>query len=330
MPTIHFYQGVYVDLKNVNVKENGEVERKEVPVEFEQLEQDIKEVINNNINNNCIMLDQNDKILFEIIGVGKFTSSDLKDYSEDELQNCDYIFGRLGKQKDLLDVQKRNKGDYRATVIETEENEYIEVFTYCYLFFETTEKEALTIAYLSSQSAPNIRHLGKLLSVYKNQGTNREMRIIPVICKDIVEFLNRKQIVNSISYKVSVPSDQVLAEIFDEGDIAIFDNFMNLKETEMVVTIKGTRGKNILKDRKILTWLFTKLQSKKNVSNIDIKAKNEGEEMMTYSYLDNKFAAKAVFNLDKDISENQRLEIIKRIVYNKYIENRKDIKEYIQ
>jgi len=331
MPTVHFYQGVYVDYQQTQEKENGKIERKEVPIKFEQLEQDIKEVINKNITpERCVILDKDATILFEIIGVGKFVSSTMEEYSEKTLEECDYIFGRLGKQKDLLDVQKRDKNNFKAVAIETEENEYIEVFTYCYVFFERVEKKALTIAYLSSQSAPNIRHLEKLLSNYKNKGKNRELHIVPIICKDIVEFLNRKEIVNSISYKVAVPSDEVLANIFDKEDVTGFDNFMNLKETEMVITIKGKRGKNILKDKNILKVLFDRLQEKRNVNNIDIKAKNEGEDMMTYSYLDNKFAANAKFNLEKNALESQRLEEIKGLLYKKYEENRNVIKEYIR
>lgn len=329
MPTIHFYQGVYIDIKKI-VKEGKKrakiIERK---VDFDIFEEEIKSIIINNINEeHCILLEENPNWrLMEIIGLGEFVKGkELYEYSEANLRKCDFVFGRLGRKKDISGVQRRDRETYSAQNIEKEEKEDIEIYTYFYIFFEKAqENKVMTIAYLSGQSAPGIRLLSNLVFRYGDKDSKR-LNIQPIITQDIINVIKRKEIINSFTYKIAVPVDGIL-----KGQLKLseddFDKFRNLNQAEIQITIAGKRNQDIFNDKNVLSDLVEKIPiyPKKKGKDITFKAKDSGEDLANYKYIDNKVVRKVEFEYQSTEKPEARQKEIKNKLYDMYMQNRKSL-----
>lgn len=333
MATIHFYQAVYIDVKKeveAKAKKHKGVETK---IDFDIFEKEFKEIIANNINDeNCILLEENpDWRLMEIIGLGEFIKgSNLYEYSVDNLEKSDFIFGRLGRKKEISGVQKRDRETYSAQDIEKSEKEDIEIYTYFYIFFEKAKtNRVVNIAYLSGQSAPNIRILCNLVSKYGDKD-NRQLLVSPILTKDIVGILKKKDILNSISYTLAVPSDKVLRELgLSEKE---FDNFRNLNHAEIEIKIKGERNKNILANKDFLDGIVQKILNNGNSKEkkLSFKAKNTDEQLAEYRYIDNKVVRKVEFEYQTTDNPAARQDEIKDKLYEIYKQNRNTLLEFVR
>ena len=321
--TVHFYRGSYNEI-SVDTTDGKNLKKVEKPIPFAESEAKLKNIINENINKEkCILLEDDPKILMEVIGVGKFEKK-LQKHTNKRLMSCDYIFGRLGKKKDINNIHKRNEKNYSSKSIETEEDEYLEVFTYFYLYFEKNrkDKEVITIAYLAAQSAPNIRILGNLISRYANS-EKRELQIVPIISSDMIELIKKKDIINAFTFSVAVPSDEIMSKVL-KLDMNEFDSFRNIKETELVISIKGAVNKDILEKRDSMDKIRDFGKENKEIKKMSVRAKNKDEKMLAYDFFDNQLVAKTDIEYSSN-DGNKRLEEIEEKLYKKYMDNRNDI-----
>ncbi len=333
MATIHFYQAAYIDVKKVVKAKSKKTKIVETKVNFDIFEQEFKEIIANNVDDeNCILLEENpDWRLLEIIGLGKFIKGkELYEYSTDMLEECDFIFGRLGRKKEISGVQRRHRETHTAKGIEKAEQEDIEIYTYFYIFFEKAKQNrVVTIAYLSGQSAPTIRLLSNLIIKYGDKD-NKRLLVSPIITKDVVGILKKKDILNSFSYKVSVPSDRVLRELGLSEDA--FDNFRNLNYADIEITIGGNRNKDILENKDFLYELVQKIPNhrKKHEKKISFKAKNENEQLAEYKYIDDKVVRKVEFEYQTTDNPDARQNEIKDKLFEIYKQNRNTLLEFVR
>lgn len=326
MATIHFYHASYMNRKT-EIKGEGKYEIHKTPIDYKELEKDIKHILITNMNNNCILLDDIPEwSLIEIIEFGNNISSPIKC---ENIDNCDYIFGRIGRKKDINNIQKRNTKNLDSNYIERNDDEDIEVFTYFYLFFER-EDNKLAIAYLTSLSAPNIRNLSKLISRYHTD-KNRVLEISPIITKGVTEVLKKKDVINAFSYKIAVPSDKILGLDGIGLPEKVYTELENVKSTEIVVTVTAERNKNLLKDKNIIDTLRDYIYETHNskVKSCIAKAKNNGQRLLPYHFLDNEFIEKVSFKYNTFEGE-KRVNEVKQVLLKKYVDHRKELIEYMK
>lgn len=327
MATIHFYKADYAR-RELIINSKGQQETKDTNLKYNELENDIKQIIIRNMNEKkCVLLeDPPEWSLIEVLKFGKNIGCPIKC---NNIKDSDFIFGRIGRKKDISEIGKRNRKNFEPSDIDKSDDEDIEVYTYFYIFFEK-ENEKVAIAYLTSRSAPNIRKLENLMSKYHSD-KKRVLEINPIITKDIGKVLKKKDVINAFSYKIALPMDKILAS----KDIGLtedaFDEFYNVKSAEVVVTITAQRNTNLLKDKsKIEDYrdhLYKTHGSK--VKDCLAKAKNNGGNLLPYHFLDNEFIEKATFKYTSDDGE-KRVEEIEETLISKYMSHRGELLEYMR
>lgn len=156
------------------------------------------------------------------------------------------------------------------------------------------------------------------------------MNITPILATDIIEIIKKKDIINSFSYKISVPSDQILKTLGLSEDE--FDKFRNLNFAEVAIVIGGGRNKDIFNDKEFLRDLVEKIpvHLKKGEKNLLFKAKNENESLADYRYIDNKVVRKIEFEYQTTDNSAARKNEIKDKLYDTYIQNRSNLLQFIR
>lgn len=321
MATIHFYQMHYFtpQKKKKRVPGDEPYEKKYLPEENKKV---FKEIIKKKIdNNNCILLEElPDWCLLQILEYGVINSDDSISVVND-IDSAQYIFGRIGKRKDLRDLQKRNRRTFSPNPIELDKDEDIEVFTYVYFIFE---KEKVSVVYLTSLSAPNINMVQEL---YRSR--NGKIEINPVITKDVTKVLKQKDVVNAFSYKLNLPDPSEL----DLSGIGLpekeFEKLRNHKSTEIVVTIKAERNQNLFKEKSSIKKLADNIYMthRSKVKDCLCNAKDMGGTLIPYHFLNNEFIAKATFNFKHGEDEHEKE--VKKVLLKKYLIHREELLQYM-
>ncbi|WBW95267.1 hypothetical protein [Oceanirhabdus sp. W0125-5] len=327
MATIHFYKLDYLKREQF-INSNKQEDYKDIYLSFEEFEKDFKGIIKKNINKeNCILLeDRPNYSLIEILEYGKSIGSPIEC---DNINDCDFIFGRLGRKKDINDMHRRNQKSFESVKIEKKKDEEIEVFTYFKIFFERHVKK-VSIAYLTSLSAPNIRKLNNIITRYHTD-RKRMLDITPIITKDVAKMLKKKQLINAVSYKLAVPTDKILGLDGIGLTESVFEELENVKSTEIVITITAQRNKNLLKDKGKIEEFKDHIYKthKGRVKDCLAKAKDEGQNMLPYHFLDNEFITKAKFKYTSQDGD-KRVEEIKKTLVDKYILHRGELLDYMK
>lgn len=333
MATVHFYQANYVKKKTkIITREGGNKNKTEVISEelsYDELKNELKKIIKSNEKNNCIeILKEPDWSMLEILGYGKNIGSRTECDSIDE---ADYIFARLGRKKDINNIHRRNMKDFSSQEIVVNQDEEVEIFTYLFLFFEETVQK-VSIAYLTSLSAPNIRQLTDMVRRYTTDKT-KELEISPILTKEVTSILRKKDIVNAIQYKIAVPSDKILGLDGLGLPEKVYDELENVKSTDIVITISAERNKNLFKDKSVIEELKNHIYSthKDKVKECLAKAKNNetGQSMLVYHFLDNEFISKIKIDLTSG-NGDERVEEISNKMYNEYNNKRNELFEYMK
>ncbi|WP_159413135.1 hypothetical protein, partial [Ruminiclostridium josui] len=255
--TIYFYQLQF--FKNLHSKKADGTFAREL-LSTNEFKSEFNNLLKKNLNN-FNSLSFADEFSFELIGTGN-NINNIQSLDEEEFTlNSSFLFGKIGRMKDIFNFQRRNKKTLETNNIEKEIDEFFECYTYFYMFFEeNNNKPVVTIAFLRSQAAPNIRCLKLISKLMSNP--DYIIEIEPITTEDGLAVLMNKRIINSINYSVALPSDDELAKsIYGINDEDLFDAFCNLSSLNMTLSLRGPKGKNIINDKKSLKIIFDKLSS---------------------------------------------------------------------
>jgi hypothetical protein len=326
MAIIHFYQANYVRKKTKISNGKNLIERTELS--YEELKNDIKSIIKLNSKNNTIILDDApDWVAMEILEMGKNINVKVNNANINE---CSYIFARLGRKKDINNIQKRNMKDYSTKKIEIDVDEDMEIYTYFYIFFEDSVKK-VSIAYLTSKSAPHISKISNLIYKYHHDKSN-VIEVNPILTEESTQILQHKKIINAIQYKIAVPTKKIIGLDGIGLPENIYEELENVKSTDIVITITAERNQNLLKDKTKIEELKDHIY-KTHASNVKeclAKAKdNPKDKILPYHFLENEFISKVNFKYStKNIEE--RYNEIRDKLHTEYINNRKDLLDYMK
>ena len=250
MPNLHFYKAIY--------KEDNKV------LTTDELKESLWHVLNNN---KTIKLsgEEEEGIMLDILQIATYDKPTI----DIDIERSDFIFGCLGKEKDITNIQKRNKKDYTYKDIERTESEYVEIFTYFYLFFDNN-----IIIYLKTSSAPKIEELE---GIFQNED-NKNLEIIPIVTNDLIKVLKKKDIIGTTKIKIPVPKDQLLNIVGFNLSERDFDELRNENEVSLEIEIKAKRDRSIFNNNIIDTLVH----SFEKITKAKIKAKNSNEKIQEY------------------------------------------------
>ncbi len=297
MPNLHFYKAVYTENDKIS--------------SVYELKESIWQALNNT---NTIKLsgDGEEGIMLDILKIATYDKPTI----DIDIERADFIFGCLGKEKDITNIQKRNREDYTYTDIEKTESEYVEIFTYFYLFFDNN-----IIVYLKTSSAPKIEELEK---IFQNED-NKKLEIIPIVTKDLIKVLKKKDIIGTTKIKIPVPKDQLLNIAGVNLSQRDFDELRNENEVSLEIEIKAKRDRSIFNNNIIDTLVH----SFEKITKAKIKAKNSNEKIQEYDILTDKFIRKVEIKYNSGKYLERRNEIREKIL-DIYKQNRKDLELYIK
>ncbi|RHW29443.1 hypothetical protein [Oceanobacillus profundus] len=289
---LHFHQ--LRVLKRSLVKKTGtEADEQQFnDLDINEINNLFEEVINDKLNNNCIRIQQEydpDYTTLEVIE-----------------HNDKYIFGRLGKEKDVRSFHIREDKTLISRPIDVKKDQIFEVFTYLLI-----DRETLIVSYLFEQSAPSILKLGELFTnLYKDDSLFGEIASVSV--EDAIPFLSQKDSIGTITYKTTLPPSD--SRLWDEAitglDRNTYESIENLKNVEFTIKLVAERNKDTFPDKGMFSQAIRKITQ--FGSKVRVKAKNDGEYTQEHSLINNPLTKKVNFDFNEDI---QDMKLIKKDIY---------------
>ncbi|KAB2334275.1 hypothetical protein [Bacillus mesophilum] len=264
----------------------------------------LDDIIANRLKNNCITIkDETGSRMLEILDHDK-----------------DYIFARIGKFQDLLTVHLRNKKTYVPEEISRTVDQELEIFTYFLI-----DRDNYVISFLKELSAPPIRTLQYLIdNNFGHQDIFGEIK--GVIVEDAIPLLKDKDTIGTISYKVAVPSDNVLS--YDDIGLSQkeFIHLRNQKHAEIEVKLVAERNKSAFESGNGIEEVLKKILSR--TSRVKVRAKDDGGYMQSYDVVESLLTKRVKFEFDRDAEQIQK-EIFSKLKTT-YETNKQEIVNYVR
>ncbi|MES1045306.1 hypothetical protein HYI36_18490 [Bacillus sp. Gen3] len=262
------------------------------------------DIINNKLSNNCIEITDE---------IGTKTLEILK-------HNKDYIFARIGKYQDLISVHLRNTKTYEPKEISRTADQELEIFTYLLL-----DRTNYIISFLKEHAAPSIRTLQYLID---NNYSGKELfgEISGVIVEDAIPLLKAKDKVGTISYRVTVPTDNILS--YDDIGLSQkeFIYLRNQKHTEIEVKLIAERNKSAFDNGRGIEKVLRKILDK--TDKVKVRAKDDDGYMQTYSVVESLLTKRVKFEFDREAEQIQN-EIYSKLKTT-YESNKQEIVDYVK
>lgn len=250
---------------------------------LQQLDQVFMDLIENETENSCLRLNEEfqENVVLEVLQVSE-----------------EYIYARIGKQKNILSVHLRDTETLEPAKIETVGNQQLEVFTYLLI-----ERANYIISFLREQSAPSIQELGKLVGNF--YGLDRELHseISSVLIEDAIPLLASKDVIGTIEYKVSVPGDEFIG--IDQLGLsqADFEQLTNQRNVDFTIKLVAERNRDAFEDRGTLREFLRSISEV--ARGIKVKAKNNNEYMQTFELDNSPFTRRERFEFNHNAEDIQ-------------------------
>lgn len=279
------------------------------PQDVSVLDQEIESIITNKAINDCLTLELGfNQETFEVLNI-----------------TDKYIYARIGKMKDILTMQLRDRETLESATITKGAGQELEIFTYLLI-----DRKNYVISYLSEQSAPGVHKLENLIPAYSK---NENLRIVvyAITVKDVLEILKKKTTISKIQYKISIPSSSILN--IDELNLSEneYENYQNLSYTTIDVSLVGEPKKNIVKRFEQLGDLLKRVTNlplgKSKQVTIYAKGTMENDYSHAYQLFGDSFCKKTKFKFDRDAVDSSK-EIEQQLV-TVYETNKSEILEFI-
>lgn len=277
------FKNVYFHELNVYKRILTKGNKKDAPTILKQwiIKKDIDllfdDIILNKLTNNSITVKiEDDEFTFEVIKYDK-----------------DFIFARIGRFKDIKNVHLRDRKTLVSSQISKTTSQDLEIFTYMLI-----DRSNYLISYLKEQSAPAIQNFSNLIGFLYGSSKMFFGEVSSIIIEDAIEILKTKSTIGTISYKLSLPSEELLGLNGVGLTEADFSTLQNQKSVDIEVKMVAERGKNTVEDPSKLEGIIRKIMKK--TKKVTVKAQNEGEYMQSYNIVDTILTKKEKFDFDKD------------------------------
>lgn len=306
--SLHFHQLSLYERKFVKDKEQADEQINDYK-SIEQIDNKFKDILKSHLVNGCLNIQK------------EFDS----DYTTLEVleHNNDYIFGRLGKEKDMRAFHLREKGTYKAEQIRKKENQIFEAFTYLLI-----DRSTYIVCYLQEAAAPSILKLGELISnTYKDEQLFGEISSVSI--EDAIPFLSKKDVIGNITYKMTLPPSD--SRLWNEEITGLsrkeYEELENLKNVEITVKLVAVRNKSIFSKK----GPFGKIMNKLSMfgGKVKVGAKDEGGVLQDHLLANNPLTKKVDFNFNQELQDYKEIQQdifdqMKKV----YLNNKEEVLKY--
>lgn len=147
-----------------------------------------------------------------------------------------------------------------------------------------------------------------------------------VVIEDAIPILKTKKTIGSISYKLSIPTDEKIN--IDRIGLSEkqFEALRNQKSINIEVNLVAQRNKDQVPQREKLEGFLKSILSM--TKKVNVKAKNDNEYMQSYDIVDSNFTKRVKFAFERDAQSISK-EIKEKLV-EVYEINKRDILEFIR
>lgn len=250
---------------------------------------------------------------------------DADDYAILEIlfHDSDYVFGRIGKEKDMASYHFRDKKTLSPHPIIQHPDRYLEAFSYFLI-----DCSNFSVSYLQEAAAPSIVFLGQAIS---KVNSGKEMvwgQISALIAEDALPYIAGKDIIGTISFAMTLPlgSAREITGLSEKE----YELLLNQGSMEVQVKFKADKRNTSVFGGQTKAFDFLKKLSigkdKVKVSAKDI----EDPVKQDFTLTNNPLAKRADFTFSHDPMSNDELqEEIKNRLIATYTSNKEDVAKYI-
>lgn len=301
---VYFHRMLIYKQKVITDKQKKSHQTQKEYKDIKMLDQKIQYIIDNKLNNNSIRIDPSGKDTIEFLNV-----------------TGEFIYARIGRTKDILSVQLRNNKTLEPSPVDKSAEQDLEIFTYLLI-----DRKEYIISFLKEQSAPSIQSIAGIINNNFGESEDLFAEISSVTIDDAIPILASKEIIGTINYKLSIPSDEKIS--IDRLGLSEkqFEMLSNQKSVDIEVKLVASRNKDALTDKSKVKQFFEKIL--KLTDKVSVKAKDSDEYTQTYNIIDSAFTKRTKFNFDRG-SNNIEKEIEKELL-NVFRTNKEDILQYIK
>jgi hypothetical protein len=254
--------------------------------------------------------------------------------SIDMLKNNDeYIFLRVGKQRDIEGALLRNVKTLESKeVIDKEEQGTFELEICTYFLLDCAKGVIIS---LNGLYAPTIKSFKKIVN--EKSSKNFEIDYDLIFTKDSIKILEANGTrLNKIKYNYALPNVEMLENVGFTKSQVVALNFLGNVEVEVVIKNKGKRPITTKSDlvKEVLKSLYSLPKTIKDTLSVYGKTDNTSTKGYTFSEQELSYNIDIqTYKREEGIELKLTLEEIAEQVYNKlkssYEENIKEIIDYI-
>lgn len=275
-----------------------------------------------NVYENMKSLSNGNRVQAVITSVDKLTNVEIYKFDRESK----LVYAKIGQESDKNTVEIRNRATNESSDLSINDNEMVEIYTYCLIDFNTG-----IISYIGIGGAPKVKAISLLFKHYFDKhNLNYLLNISAVLTKDIVSVLSQKRFATKMYFTVAVPPDNILEQIVTNRDD--FDDLENVHSVSITYAIKARRNKNLFKDASDIENIVNNVKDKfgADLKKFSMDARNAKESSQNYDLLEDKFTAKA--ELDSDGVEHHALttDTFSEALIKTYNQNRAILLEYIK
>ena len=230
-------------------------------------------------------------------------------------------FVKVGQQNPSNTVALRNQATLETEDVPMSENQLLELFTYCFIDFETG-----IISYISISGAPRVSTIRAMFDHCFLYTENVTTKLAAIMIDDIAAKLSHKHTISKLEIEVAVPSNRILSDL--GVNPAGYDALKNVRTRTATYEVISHRNKNMFEDERGFLTLIGDLKSSLGESLLKLRAnaKAENEPSQTYDLLQYSFTK--TVNLERENIETIGAEEFKEILAETYTQSKDELLRY--
>lgn len=205
-------------------------------------------------------------------------------------------FIKIGHQNYANTTSLRDQNTLEATDVPMTPAQRLELFTYCYIDFNTC-----IASYISLNAAPRMSALRGMFDHYLLKDCRTSTAFSAIMSSDIIDIIKRKR-VSKIIVSVAVPSDDILSQRIGVSRNA-FNKLQNIRKFSYSYSISAKRLKNMFSSPDAVGEVVADIREEhgNDLESLKVNAQGDGEDSQIYDLLQHSLTKKVTFNVD-DIS----------------------------
>lgn len=205
-------------------------------------------------------------------------------------------FIKMGHQNHANTTSLRDQNTLEATDVPMTPYQRLELFTYCYIDFDTC-----IVSYIGLNAAPRISALRGMFDHYLLGTFRTSTTFSAIMSSDIIEMIKKKR-VSKLTVSVAVPSDDILSQRIGVSRDT-FNKLQNTRKFTYTYSISAKRLKNMFSSPDAVGEVVADIRGAhgNELQSLKVNAKGDGEDPQVYDLLQYSLTKKVTFDTD-DIS----------------------------